>query len=83
VTPASATDRIPAMDTTQPKTLASRVRDSEARKLQAGGRRMPGGVMPKDAAEALDILQREQYGDSASACIFRALIEAAEKFRKP
>lgn len=60
----------------QPVKLASRVRASEARKIESGGRRIPGGVMPKDAADALDRLQANGYGTSASACIYRALMEA-------
>jgi hypothetical protein len=39
--------------------------------------------MPPDAAAALDVLQRNQYGSSASGCIFRAIIEAAERFQEP
>lgn len=68
---------------TERKSQAARARDSEARKIAAGGRRMPGGVMPPDAAAALDVLQRNQYGSSASGCIFRAIIEAAERFQEP
>jgi hypothetical protein len=60
----------------------NRVRASEARKVQAGGRRMPGGVMPREAAEALDQLQAAGYGASASACIHRALVEAAGRAAK-
>jgi hypothetical protein len=58
--------------------LADRVRASEARKIKAGGRRMPGGIMPPDTARALEKLQAAGYGDSASGCIFRAIVEAAE-----
>lgn len=56
---------------------AERVRASEARKIQEGGRRMPGGVMPPDAVAALDKLIAAGYGNSTSGCIFRAIIEAA------
>lgn len=65
-----------------PTSSAAQVRASEARKIAAGGRRMPGGVMPADAAAALDTLRANAYGDSASACIYRAIIEAAERFSK-
>lgn len=68
-------------DKPQPMTLRQRVRESEARKIKAGGRRIPGGVMPADAAQALDKLSAAGYGDSASACIFRALVEAAERLK--
>lgn len=64
-------------------TPAERVRASEARKLQAGGRRMPGGVMPAEVVEALDRLLSADYAPSASACIFRALTEAAMRLPKP
>jgi hypothetical protein len=63
-------------------TAAERVRASELRKIRDGGRRMPGGVMPADAADALGVLQAEGYGDSASTCIYRAIVEAAERYRK-
>ncbi len=66
-----------------PTTPAARVRASEDRKIAAGGRRMPGGVMPADAAAALDVLIAEGYGNSASSCIYRAIIEAAEQFQPP
>lgn len=64
-----------------PTPKADSVRASEARKLKAGGRRMPGGVMPEDAARALEKLQKEQYAPSASACIFRALVDAADRLK--
>lgn len=70
---------------TKPKqaaTPAERVRASEARKLEAGGRRMPGGVMPSDASIALESLQAAQYAEGASACIFRAVIEASKRQRR-
>jgi hypothetical protein len=41
---------------------------------------MPGGVMPADAAAALEVLQANGYGNSASSCIYRAIVEAAEQF---
>lgn len=63
----------------EPVSAADRVRASEARKIAAGGRRIPGGVMPADAAAALEALQAQGYGGSAAGCIFRAVIEAAER----
>jgi len=59
-----------------PATPAQRVRNSEVRKVQAGGRRVPGGVLPPDAAAALYSLQASGYAPSATACIARALVEA-------
>lgn len=71
----------PHEDPHEPVPLVNRVRASEARKIKAGGRRMPGGVMPADAAEALDKLVSHGYGNSTSGCIFRAIIEAAERIQ--
>lgn len=62
-----------------PVSLADRVRASESRKMQAGGKRLPGSILPPDATAALDKLIAEAYGDSATACIARALVEAAER----
>lgn len=62
-------------------TPSDRVRASEARKLAVGGKRIPGGVMPADVVKALEKLQAEQYGPTASGCIFRAVIEAAERLK--
>jgi len=64
-------------------TRADHVRKSEGRKIAAGGRRMPGGVMPPDTAAALDKLYAAGYGDSKSGCIFRAVVEAAEQLDRP
>lgn len=72
----------PAGGAKRPATAAEMVRKSEARKVQAGGRRMPGGVLPPDAAVALDSLQASGYAPSATACIARALVEAATTKRK-
>lgn len=63
----------------RPATPAQRVRNSEARKVKAGGRRMPGGVLSPDAAAALDSLQSGGYAPSATACIARALLDAASR----
>lgn len=60
-------------------TPAERVRASEARKVESGGRRLPGGVLAADAADALNRLQAAGYAGSATACIARALIEAERK----
>lgn len=62
-----------------PMTLAERVRASEARKIEAGGRRIPGGVLSAEAALALDNLKALRYAKSATACISKALIDAERK----
>lgn len=81
MTRVTAASRIAGMSD-KPISAAERVRASEDRKIAAGGRRMPGGVMPADAASALDVLMAEGYGTSASGCIYRAIVEAAEQFSK-
>jgi hypothetical protein len=65
----------------EPLSLADRVRASEQRKVEAGGRRLPGGVLPADAAEALESLQGAGYANSATGCISRALVEADERLK--
>lgn len=64
------------------KSLAARVRDSEARKVKEGGRRLPGGVLPRDAAAALDVLQSYGYASSATGCIAAALVAECERLLK-
>lgn len=54
-------------------------RNSEARKVKAGGRRIPGGVLRPEAAEALAKLESDGFAKSATACIEQALIEAAKR----
>lgn len=64
------------------KPLNERVRESEARKVQDGGRRMPGGVLGSKAARALERLQAAGYASSATSCIARALLEAEQRLNK-
>ena len=54
-------------------------RANEAKRIASGGRRLPGGVLTADAAAALSMLQDGGYAASATACIARALIEAARR----
>lgn len=58
---------------------AEMVRNSEARKVKAGGRRIPGGVLRPEAAEALAKLEKDGFAPSATACIEQALIETAKR----
>ena len=60
-----------------PVPLSVRVRKSEAALRKRGGRRLPGGSLQPDAAQALDALLAAGYAPSATAAISRALIEAA------
>ena len=48
----------------------------EARQLQTGAVRIPGGLLPPEAAEALGQLLQAGYGPSRAAVIARALVEA-------
>lgn len=60
-------------------TLAERVRRAEAKAIAAGARPTPRGLLPPEAAAALDSLQAGGYASSATACIARALSEAAAR----
>lgn len=62
-----------------PVPLAARVRKSEAELRKRGGRRLPGGTLQPDAAQALDALMAAGYAPSATAAIARALVEAAKR----
>ena len=66
---------------TKPQTLAERVRASEARSIEAGAVRMPGGLLPADAAHALTVLLGAGYAQSKTAVIARALIEASKNHK--
>lgn len=50
--------------------------------MAKGARRIPGGFLSAEAAEALDALKASGYAESQAAIISRALIEAAEKGNK-
>lgn len=61
------------------KTLAQRVRASEARSIGAGAVRMPGGLLPAEAATALSDLVDAGYAASKTAVIAKALIETRRR----
>ena len=63
----------------RPLTQRDYNRASESRAIERGARRIPGGLLPPEAAAALDRLQATGYGASAAQCIARALIEAAAR----
>lgn len=65
------------MTARQPVPLADRVAASRARAIEAGARKTPRGMLTPEAAHALDALLRAGYAPNATACIVRALIEAA------
>lgn len=58
---------------------STQVRASEARARERGGRRLPGGTIPPDAANALTRLLANGYAASATACIARALVDADKR----
>lgn len=62
-----------------PVPLNRRVRASEARSIHAGAVRMPGGLLPADAAAALDKLLTAGYARSKTQVIARALLRAAQR----
>ena len=64
------------------KPLAQRVRESEARSLQAGAVRMPGGLLQADAAQALAELLDAGYAEGKTAVISKALIAAHKRLKK-
>jgi hypothetical protein len=66
----------------RPKPLSARVRDSRARAIEAGARPTPHGILPPDAALALEALHARGYADSLTGCIARALVEAAKRRTK-
>lgn len=61
---------------TKPRSLSERVRASRQRAIERGARPTPRGLLPP---EALRRLQAAGYAPSATACIARALVEAAER----
>jgi len=54
-------------------------RANERKRIAAGGRRMPGGVLPADAAGALTTLHDAGYAPTLTACIARALADALKR----
>jgi len=61
---------------------ARRAAATELNKIEAGGKRLPGGVMSPEAAEALAILVQREYGSSMLKAIERALLAAAARYRR-
>ncbi|HEY4530124.1 MAG TPA: hypothetical protein VIG97_07325 [Luteimonas sp.] len=62
-----------------PKSASEQVRASEARAVERGGRRLPGAIIPPEAADALTRLLANGYAESATGCIARALVEARDR----
>ncbi len=64
---------------TAPLTPAQRVRRAEAALKERGGRRIPGGYLQPDAAQALESLVQSGYAASPVAVISTALLDAQRK----
>lgn len=65
-----------------PMTPGQRVRRAEAALKERGGRRMPGGMLQPDAAQALDELIAAGYAGSPLAVISAALLDAKKKINR-
>lgn len=63
----------------RPIPLAERVAASRARAIEAGARPTPRGLLPPDAAKALDVLMETGYAGSQTACIARALVAVSRR----
>lgn len=70
------------MNESKVKTNAQRVRESEARSIRAGAMRMPGGLLPAEAATALTELVEAGYAESKTGIISKALIAARKRVKK-
>lgn len=73
---------VPQNEKSAPMPLADRVRKSEAKSIEAGAARMPGGLLPADAASALDQLLANGYSGSKVGVIAKALLDAQKKLKK-
>lgn len=62
---------------------SKRVAASRARAITAGAQRLPSGLLPPDAAVAMDELVEAGYARGKAACIARALIEARGRQKPP
>jgi len=60
----------------KPKTATERTNASIARRLATGARLLPRGVLPLDAATALDALIASGYAPTRTGVIAKSLIDA-------
>ena len=65
-----------------PKPLVQRVRDSEAKSLESGAERLPGGLLKPNVAQALKELLDAGYATGKTAVISRAILEARKRLKK-
>ena len=66
----------------KPKPLVQRVRDSEAKSLESGAERLPGGLLKPDVALALKELLDAGYATGKTEAISRAILEAKKRLKK-
>lgn len=59
--------------------IQTRVRNMEARKIESGARRMPGGLLQPEAAQAVESLLASGFAPNITHAINRALIECAAR----
>lgn len=59
--------------------IQTRVRNLEARKIEGGARRMPGGLLQPEAAQAIESLLASGFAPNITHVINRALIECAAR----
>ncbi len=62
--------------------LATRVKEARQRVIDAGGRRLPSGMLKPDAAQALAQLLAAGYSDSEAGVIAAALLDARKKMER-
>lgn len=66
----------------RPASASERAAASRARRLEREQGRQVGVILSPAAAEALDALQASGYARSATACIARALLDAASRAKR-
>jgi hypothetical protein len=54
---------------------------TESRKIEAGGKRLPGGVMSAEAADALDSLIADGYAPSKLQTIEKSVMDARKRYK--
>lgn len=67
---------------TAPLTAYQRVRRAKDKAIQAGGKRLPDGIMPPPVAQAMRALLDAGYADSAMGVISNALLDAQRKLKR-
>lgn len=66
----------------RPETQTERVARSNAALLARGGRRLPGGYLQPEPAQALADLTQAGYGKNKVDVVSRALLDAQRRLKK-